>query len=173
MPADWGIYTDAAYAAVTYAYQFYSTPLNASWVEARAWPFLSGVAAFWECRLVKTPVPGAPGGYEYWDPDDCTGDEGCSVPAAERGNPMWAAAFVRRLFATLLDMAAATGRTPPPAWSDVLAHLPPVPVAWYAPKGAPEPVPVLAWYGTSNYTNMGGQVRARRPRVCAEAPPRP
>ena len=36
----------------------------------------TAVARFWACRLVKTPVPAAPGGYEYWDMDDCTGDEG-------------------------------------------------------------------------------------------------
>ena len=44
-----------------------TAPDTLAWVDAHAWPFLSAVANFWACKLTKTPVPGAPGGYEYWD----------------------------------------------------------------------------------------------------------
>ena len=36
--------------------------------------------------------------YEYWDPDDCDGDENCSVPADQRTNSAWAMAFLRRFY---------------------------------------------------------------------------
>lgn len=124
------------------------SPETLAWVEDHAWPFLSGVAQFWACKLTKTPVGS---GYEYWDIGDCNGDEGCSVPIAERTNPMWGVVYIRRLFATLASMAAATNRTLPPLWVDIAAHLPLIPVGVY--KGEP----VLAWYGTSDYFNWGGQ----------------
>ena len=37
-------------------------------------------------------------GYEYWDPDDCDGDENCSLPPEQRTNPAWAMAFLRRFY---------------------------------------------------------------------------
>ena len=77
-----GINRRAARSAITLPVR--TLPVNATWAATRAWPFLSKVAAFWTCRLVKTPVAGAPDGYEWWDVDDCNGDEGCSLPPAER-----------------------------------------------------------------------------------------
>lgn len=150
---DWGILTNAAYASVNYLYQFYSTPLNASWVEGVAWPWLVRTAAFWECRLIKTPVAGAPDGYLYFDACDCSGDEGCKVSCDDgsRDNPMWYAVYVRRLLQGLIDMAVAVGKAPDVAWTDILAHMPPVPTTRTA-RGAP----VLAWYGGGT-TNWDGQ----------------
>lgn len=157
VPQDWGILSNAAYVVVNYAYHFETTALNTTWIEQYAWPFMTGVARFWQCHLTKTAVPGAPDGYEYWDVNDCTGDEGCSLPAAQRTNPMWGVVYIRRLFATLLAMASATGKTPDPSWADILAHLPPIPTATYAPGGKPS-VPVLAWYGQApTYLNWRGQ----------------
>jgi hypothetical protein len=158
IPADWGILTNGAYAAVQYAYEFAASAPNATWVESVAWPFMTKVAAFWTCTLVKTEVAGAPDGYEYFDIGDSTGDESSRCPLAERTNPMWAAAYLRRLFSTLIEMSAVLGKEPDPQWVDVLAHLPPVPVAMYQPPAENSaPVPVLAWYGVSNWTNFAGQ----------------
>lgn len=150
---DWGILSNAAYISVNYLYTFYSTPLNATWVRTVAWPWLNATAAFWKCTLVKTPVPGAPDGYQYFDPCDCNGDEGCSVPCGDgtRSNPMWAMVYVRRLLQGLTDMASSMGLPVDPAWGELLAHLPPLPTTRDA-TGAP----VLAWYG-SGYTSWGGQ----------------
>jgi hypothetical protein len=156
-PQDWGIRSNAAYAAMPFILYYYSTPLNATWVNTVALPYLTGVAKYWACALIKVPVPGAPDGYQYWDANDCNGDEGCSLPPADRTNPMWGIVYITRLFNTVLDMAAATGTPTPPAWADIAAHLPPIPTTMYSPsRGAPA-VPVLAWYGNSSFTNMGGQ----------------
>jgi hypothetical protein len=157
VPQDWGIRTNAAYAAMSHIYQFYATAPNVTWIETVAWPYLSGVAAYWQCALVKTNVPGAPDGYQYWDVDDCTGDEGCSLPPEERTNPMWGVVYIRRLFQALFDMASAAGKPYPPAWADILAHLPDIPVTAYTPKTGGSPVPVLAWYGQASFTNFPGQ----------------
>lgn len=156
-PQDWGILSNAAYAAMTYVYQWETTVVNATWVRARAWPFLTSVAAFWQCKLNKTAVPTAPNGYEYWDVNDCTGDEGCHLPSDERTNPMWGNVYIRRVFETLVQMAPVAGQPVDPMWADILSHWPPIPVAAYTDPKTGEQVPVLGWYGQSNYTNFGGQ----------------
>lgn len=162
-PQAWGIFSNAAYAAMTYWYQFETTPLNTTWVNSHALPFLQPLAKFWQCRLVKTNVSRSvnPDGYQYWDVDDCTGDEGCKIPAAQRTNPMWGIVYITRLFDGLIRMYSAIGRTPDPAWADVLAHLPAIPTTLYEhPNGSGDYVPVLSWYGRSNYTNFGGQANS-------------
>ena len=88
VPQNWGIYSNAAYACMTYIYQYETTPVDKQWLVAQAWPFLTKVGKFWQCRLQKTPVQGVKDNYQYWDVNDCTGDEGCSLPSQERTNPV-------------------------------------------------------------------------------------
>lgn len=137
----WNIRSNAAYAAVQYAYHWaavpHDDPATLRWVDSYAWPYLTQVAAFWECYLNKTAVPGAPDGYLYYALEDCDGDEGC----APQGNAVWAIVYVARLLDTLLSMAAATGRPPGARWADIRAHLPPIPT-WES-----QGLTVLADYG--------------------------
>ena len=42
VPANWGIFSNAAFAGLLHALHFESTPLNTTWVDVYAWPFLSG-----------------------------------------------------------------------------------------------------------------------------------
>jgi hypothetical protein len=112
-----------------------------AWANARAFPFLSGVAAFWRQYLTRVAVPGAPDGDRYWSVGDCNGDEGCGLPPAEATNPTWTVAYLRRLLETLPSMARATGRPLDPSWADMLAHLAPTPTTTF--RG----VPILSAYG--------------------------
>lgn len=129
-PQAWGIRSNGAYAAVLHAYHWaaadHADAAVLQWAESQL-PFLMGVASFWTCFLTKVPVPGAPDGYRFHSIGDCDGDEGCDsrMSPAERTNPVWTLAYVRRLLEMLLSMAAALGRAADPAWADVLAHLPP------------------------------------------------
>ena len=156
LPQDWGIISNAAYAAMTYVYHYETTPLNVTWIQDYAWPYLNKVGIFWKCHLVKTTVPNAPDGYEYWDVNDCTGDEGCSLPADQRTNPMWGITYIRRIYSTLIDMSEKTGIPLDPSYTDIYNHLPAIPTTMYQTKSGAT-VPVLTWYGQSSYTNFGGQ----------------
>jgi hypothetical protein len=143
----WGIFSNAAYAAVLHAYHWsavdHADPSVLAWASGHAVPFLEGIAAFWECHLTKVATPGAPDGYHYWSIGDCDGDENCdsSLSPEERTNPTWTLAYLQRLLETLVSMTAALDREPNAAWLDMLAHLPPVPTTVY------EGVPVLSSYG--------------------------
>ena len=123
----WNIRSNAAYAAVQYAYHWaavsHDDPSTLQWVESYAWPYLTQVAAFWECYLNKTEVPGAPDGYLYYALVDCDGDENCSP----QGNAVWTIVYVARLLDTLMSVASATGRAPGARWAEIRAHLPPIP----------------------------------------------
>ena len=149
---DWGIRSNAVYAAISYSYHWDVVPHDdagaLAWARDTALPFLKPVAAFWACYLQRRSVPGAPDGYRYWSVGDCDGDEGCNLPPAQATNPVWTTAYLRRLLVTLLSMAAALQQAPEAAWGDVLAHLPPtatVGVALPATRGAL--TQVLAVYG--------------------------
>jgi len=142
----WNIRSNAAYAAVQYAYHWgampHDDPETLAWLEAYAWPYLTAVASFWECYLNKTLIPGAPDGYLYYALQDCDGDEGCNP----QGNAVWSIVYIARLLETLLSMAAATGRTPGARWADILTHLPLIPTWEY------HGVTVLADYGLCTLT---------------------
>lgn len=143
----WNIRSNAAYAAVLYAYHWAAIPHDdaaaAAWVESTAWPFLTKVAAFWTCYLTKTPTPGAPEGYQYNGYVDCDGDEGC----APQGNAVWSIVYLTRVLETLISMASATGRAAAPEWAEVLAHQPPIPTWTTKGPGGDGELTVLADYG--------------------------
>lgn len=143
----WSIRSNAAYAAVLHAYYWAAMPHDdpdvLEWVTTYAYPFLTKVAAFWQCYLTKTPVSDAPDGYLYYGLVDCDGDEGCDP----QGNAVWSIVYLARVLDTLISIAEETGRTASPAWADIRGHLPPIPVWIYNGNL------VLADYGLCTATN--------------------
>lgn len=150
VPFDWGIHANAIFAALNYV-TYYEFTQNVTFVNDTAWPFLIGAIEYWRCTLVKTPVPGAPDGYEYWDLDDCAGDESCRVPAPQRVNSVWTLTYLRRALVHVLELAPVLGRPVDPSWSDILTHLPGIQTTMYARNSSTPAVPILAWY-SSNWT---------------------
>lgn len=163
---DWGIRSNAVYAAVLYSYHWDVVPHDDAgvleWARGMAFPFLTLVANFWACYLTRHPVPSAPNGVRYWSVGDCNGDENCNAGLSpqQATNPVWTLTYLRRLLATLPSMATALGLPLDPAWEDVLLHLPPTATTLVAAKGSAEPVAVLSMYGEGSEGANVTQARA-------------
>ena len=69
---------------------------------------------------------------------------------------MWGIVYIRRVFETLISIAADIGEPVDPAWSEILDHFPAIPTTTTKLSNGSF-VPVLAWYGQSTYTHFSGQ----------------
>ena len=127
--------TDASFVALHFVNYFKHTR-NATFLREESFPFLRGVAAWWQCWLKKVPGASArtnASDYTWADAPDCT-REYCSPDKTKSStNPASAIAFIRFILQHLVDVADEGLVHPTPselaAYRDILTHLAPLPTA--------------------------------------------
>ena len=137
-------------------------------VGGQVYRFLREVAAFWECYLIKTPLPG--GGHVYNDMNDCPYEicsadhydnvDGKPVFYESVNNPTNSLSMIKTLLEALLDFSEVLGvdEALRPQWRDMLENLAPFPTnTQQADSFAPGQI-FVDWDGAANPPKADNQM---------------
>merc|ERR1711904_278927 len=103
---DQGQRSNAALAAVPFANHWLWTR-DVAWLNSTGWPYLSEVAAFWECYLERgLNYPGTPNG-TYSSVNDCFNELCGSARSITNVNPHITMSLLQFLLPVFIDAASA------------------------------------------------------------------
>jgi hypothetical protein len=137
-------------------------------IDGQVYRFLREVAAFWECYLIKTSLPG--GEYVYNDMNDCPYEicsadhydnvDGKPVFYESVNNPTNSLSMIKTLLEALLDFSQVLDVDEPlrPRWRDMLQNLAPFPTN-RQPADSFEPGNIFVdWDGAANPPKADNQM---------------